>query len=296
MAFPDSRLAHLDITAAKTAVTDRKKTVLNSTGGGGNERVPSNECVTDAMLDGLLAELLKSTPASEVRPRVVRSPISSRGTPRTQVVRSPILPLRALPPPGSPHAHPNPLTSPPPPSTTRTARRTLTVASSPPNATLGTPFVTPSGTDPVAVATVPEAVAGLAPVDAEQEDDEPGVQCESEADEGTAEDVAAVPVMSAALVPADPVPMAAAAVEPALVEADEHGARLVASVGEEVRGEPGVRVEANVHGEVAEEGTVAANVETVVEVPSGEDAPFIHSFIHPSIRSSSRAQTIPAAT
>ena len=124
----------------------------------------------------------------------------------------------------------------------------------------------------MAVATVPEAVAGLAPVDAEQEDDEPGVQCESEADEGTAEDVAAVPVMSAALVPADPVPMAAAAVEPALVEADEHGARLVASVGEEVRGEPGVRVEANVHGEVAEEGTVAANVETVVEVPSGEDA------------------------
>ncbi|CAL6417095.1 unnamed protein product [Bathycoccus prasinos] len=182
MAFPDSRLAHLDITAAKTAVTDRKKTVLNSTGGGGNERVPSNECVTDAMLDGLLAELLKSTPASEVRPRVVRSPISSRGTPRTQVVRSPILPLRALPPPGSPHAHPNPLTSPPPPSTTRTTRRTLTVASSPPNATLGTPFVTLSGTDPVAVATVPEAVAGLAPVDAEQEDDEPGVQCESEAD------------------------------------------------------------------------------------------------------------------
>lgn len=148
----------------------------------------------------------------------------------------------------------------------------------------------------MAVATVPEAVAGLAPVDAEQEDDEPGVQCESEADEGTAEDVAAVPVMSAALVPADPVPMAAAAVEPALVEADEHGARLVASVGEEVRGEPGVRVEANVHGEVAEEGTVAANVETVVEVPSGEDAPFIHSFIHPSIRSFSRAQTIPAAT
>ncbi|CAL6339055.1 unnamed protein product [Bathycoccus prasinos] len=282
-AFPDSRLAQLELTKATAAVTDREKTVLHSTGGCLNERdrlgelfpplafwrVPSNECVTDAMLDALLAKLTPSTPAPEVRPQVVRSLISSRGAPRSHVVRSPILPPMALPPPRYLHTHPNPPTSPPPPSTTRAARRRRIVASTPPNATLVTPLVTTVETDPVAIG--PEAVAGLATVVAEEGDDEPGVQFESEADEGIAEDDAAVPVMSAAPVPAS-VAMAVAAVVPALEEAGDPGARLVANAGEEVRAEPGVRMEANVGGEVAAEGTVAANVVSVVEVPSGDDA------------------------
>ena len=55
-------------------------------------------------------------------------------------------------------------------------------------------------------------------------------------------------------------------------EAGEPGQRTEANAGEEWGGEPDVHMEANVGGEVAEEGTVAVNVEEVVEVPSGDDA------------------------
>ena len=141
-AFPNSRLAQLVPTSATTAVTERKKSVLRSllsANVAGDERarlavffpskefvrVPANECVTDAMLEAFVDNLTSTTPTPEVRPQVVRSPIPTRATPRSQVLRSPILPPMALPPPGHLQAHPNPPTSPPPPSTTRTARRRL---------------------------------------------------------------------------------------------------------------------------------------------------------------------------
>ena len=153
-AFPGSQLAQIEPTKATAAVNERKKSVLRSevlksAGIPGDERerlsvlypskefvrVPANECVTDAMLEAFVVSLTSTTPAPEVRPQVIRSPISARGAPRSQVVWSPILPPSALPPPGRLHAHPNPPTSPPPPSTTRIARRRLIVASTPPNAT-----------------------------------------------------------------------------------------------------------------------------------------------------------------
>lgn len=55
-------------------------------------------------------------------------------------------------------------------------------------------------------------------------------------------------------------------------EAGDPGARLVSNAGGEVRAEPGVRMEADAGGEGAGEGAVAANVEAVVGVPSGNDA------------------------
>ena len=64
-----------------------------------------------------------------------------------------------------------------------------------------------------------------------------------------------------------PVASTVAAVEPALDEAGEPGQRTEANAGE-----PDVHMEVNVGGEVAEEGTVPANVEEVEEVPSGDDA------------------------
>mmetsp|Transcript_3287 Transcript_3287/g.11174 ORF Transcript_3287/g.11174 Transcript_3287/m.11174 type:complete len:503 (-) Transcript_3287:279-1787(-) len=286
MALPDSHLAQLDITRATAAVTERKKTVLNSTGRGCvNERdrlcvlfpplaftrVPSNECVTDAMLDGLLAELIPSAPTPEVRPQVVRSPISARQAPRSLVVRSPILAPSTLPPLGHLHAHPNPPTSPPPPATIRTARRRLSVVGTPPHTTLVTPVVTAVDTDPVVVAIVPDTAPSLVAVDAEEEDDDLGVQVEPDADEGTAAVDAAAPAIPTAPAPA-PVAMAVTADAPALEEAGDPGARLVPNAGGEGRAEPGVRMEADAGGEVAEEGAVAANVEVVVEVPSGDDA------------------------
>lgn len=118
----------------------------------------------------------------------------------------------------------------------------------------------------VVTAVEPEAVTGPATVVAVEGDDEPGVQFGSEADEETVEDDAAVPVLPAAPVPA-PVALTGAASVPG-----EPGARLVAYAGEVVRAEPDVHVEANVGGEVTEVGTVAANVEEVVVVPSGNDA------------------------
>ncbi|CAL6334524.1 unnamed protein product [Bathycoccus prasinos] len=267
-AFPASLLARLVPSFATTAVTERKKSVLRSllcAGIPGDERkrlsvlfpprefvrVLANECVTDELLVAFAGSLSSATPTPEVRPQVVRSPIPARGAQRSRVVRSPILPPMVLPPPRRLHAHPNPPTSPPPPSTTGTARRRLSVASTPPN---------------VVTAVEPEPVTEPATVVAVGEDDEPGVQFGSEADEETVEDDAAVPVLPAAPVPA-PVALTGAAGVPG-----EPGARLAAYAGEEVRAEPDVHVEANVGGEVAEVGTVAANVEEVVLVPSGNDA------------------------
>ena len=77
---------------------------------------------------------------------------------------------------------------------------------------------------------VPLAPDGPAPVVAEEGDDEPGVQFESEADVGIAEVDAAISVVSAALVPAS--------VVPALEEAGEPGPRLAANAGGEGRAEP----------------------------------------------------------
>ena len=140
-------------------------------------------------------------------------------------------------------------------------------------------MVTAVETDPVVVAIVPETAPSLVAVDAEVEDDDLGVQVEPDADEGTAAVDAAAPAIPVAPAPA-PVAMAVATVEPALEEARDPGARPVPDAGGEGRAEPGVRmeadaggeVEADAGGEVAEEGAVAAYVEAVVEVPSGDDA------------------------
>ena len=43
------------------------------------------------MLEAFVDNLTSATPTPEVRPQVVRSPISARGAPRSLVVRSPIL-------------------------------------------------------------------------------------------------------------------------------------------------------------------------------------------------------------
>ncbi|CAL6417375.1 unnamed protein product [Bathycoccus prasinos] len=172
-------------------------------------------------------------PTPEERPQVVRSPIPARGAQRSQVVRLSVAST--------------------PPNATR-----LSVASTPPNATLMTPVVTAVETHPVAVAIVPETTPGPVTVVAEEGDDDLGVQFEPETDEGTAADDAAVPAMPAA--------------PPALEEAGDPGARLVSNAGGEVRAEPGVRMEADAGGEGAGEGAVAANVEAVVGVPSGNDA------------------------
>ena len=284
-AFPASQLGRLVPSVATKAVTERKKSVLRSllfAGVAGDERQrltvffppmefvrgPENECVTVGMLEAFVGNLTSATPTPEVRPQVVRSPISARGTPRTQVVRSPILAPLPLPPPGHLHAHPNPPTSSPPPATIRTARRRLSEVSTPPHTTLVTPVVTAVETDPVAVAIVP--VPGPVAVVAEEGVDDLGVQVESDADEGTAADDAAAPASPAAPVPA-PVAMAVTADAPALEEAGVPGARPVSNAGEG-RVEPGVRMEADAGREVAEEGAVAANVEAIVEVPSGDDA------------------------
>lgn len=95
-AFPDSQLEQLSIVRATNAVTERKKTVVRSTGvkTARDElklrhrtffpplefaRVPANKCVTDGMLKEFLKSLLPplGAPPPEIRPSVVRSPITT---------------------------------------------------------------------------------------------------------------------------------------------------------------------------------------------------------------------------